>query len=203
MDPSLPPDPNPEPEPGPDMTPPADAAQEFPFEPSDSNPQCPQLYAPSQEPCADPCLPPLLTPEPISAPPSAANFSKIMTFRPTMEEFKDFKKYIAYLETQGAHRAGLAKVPCDKHDIHLTIVKAMTMFSNVCLFFPRLGYSTEGVETAALLRDDRGDGHSRPHHAGGDGPVGTLHAVQHPEEVHDGRRIPQTGQQQKVRLDFI
>uniref|UniRef100_A0A8C2ZGR1 Lysine-specific demethylase 4B n=1 Tax=Cyclopterus lumpus TaxID=8103 RepID=A0A8C2ZGR1_CYCLU len=35
---------------------------------------------------------------------------KIMTFRPTMEEFKDFAKYIVYMETQGAHRAGLAKV---------------------------------------------------------------------------------------------
>uniref|UniRef100_A0A669EMR2 Lysine-specific demethylase 4B n=1 Tax=Oreochromis niloticus TaxID=8128 RepID=A0A669EMR2_ORENI len=35
---------------------------------------------------------------------------KIMTFRPTMEEFKDFAKYIAYMESQGAHRAGLAKV---------------------------------------------------------------------------------------------
>uniref|UniRef100_A0A8C9W7J9 [histone H3]-trimethyl-L-lysine(9) demethylase n=1 Tax=Scleropages formosus TaxID=113540 RepID=A0A8C9W7J9_SCLFO len=35
---------------------------------------------------------------------------KIMTFRPTMEEFRDFGKYIAYIETQGAHRAGLAKV---------------------------------------------------------------------------------------------
>uniref|UniRef100_A0A8C5D1W1 [histone H3]-trimethyl-L-lysine(9) demethylase n=1 Tax=Gadus morhua TaxID=8049 RepID=A0A8C5D1W1_GADMO len=35
---------------------------------------------------------------------------RIMTFRPTMEEFKDFRKYVAYMETQGAHRAGLAKV---------------------------------------------------------------------------------------------
>ncbi|XP_078411804.1 lysine-specific demethylase 4B isoform X2 [Cetorhinus maximus] len=35
---------------------------------------------------------------------------KIMTFRPTMEEFKDFGKYIVYIESQGAHRAGLAKV---------------------------------------------------------------------------------------------
>ncbi|XP_040591171.1 lysine-specific demethylase 4D-like [Mesocricetus auratus] len=34
----------------------------------------------------------------------------IMTFRPTMEEFSDFSKYIAYMESQGAHRAGLAKV---------------------------------------------------------------------------------------------
>lgn len=35
---------------------------------------------------------------------------KIMTFRPTMEEFKDFNRYVAYIESQGAHRAGLAKV---------------------------------------------------------------------------------------------
>lgn len=38
---------------------------------------------------------------------------KIMTFRPTMEEFKDFNKYVAYIESQGAHRAGLAKVGDD------------------------------------------------------------------------------------------
>ncbi|CAH2292889.1 lysine-specific demethylase 4B isoform X1 [Pelobates cultripes] len=35
---------------------------------------------------------------------------KIMTFRPTWEEFQDFGKYMAYIESQGAHRAGLAKV---------------------------------------------------------------------------------------------
>ncbi|KAM7338054.1 hypothetical protein ACRRTK_004173 [Alexandromys fortis] len=36
--------------------------------------------------------------------------STIMTFCPTMGEFSDFCKYIAYMESQGAHRAGLAKV---------------------------------------------------------------------------------------------
>ncbi|NWU82751.1 KDM4B demethylase, partial [Onychorhynchus coronatus] len=35
---------------------------------------------------------------------------KIMTFRPSLEEFRDFGKYVAYMESQGAHRAGLAKV---------------------------------------------------------------------------------------------
>jgi len=35
---------------------------------------------------------------------------QIMVFRPTMEEFKNFSKYIEYIETMGAHRAGLAKV---------------------------------------------------------------------------------------------
>ncbi|XP_077188215.1 lysine-specific demethylase 4B isoform X2 [Paroedura picta] len=43
--------------------------------------------------------------------PSPQNPScKIMTFRPTLEEFREFGKYIAYIESQGAHRAGLAKV---------------------------------------------------------------------------------------------
>ncbi|XP_060934463.1 lysine-specific demethylase 4B isoform X1 [Limanda limanda] len=59
---------------------------------------------------SDPELPPapLLQPLP---PVSAKNPGcKIMTFRPTMEEFKDFAKYVVYMESQGAHRAGLAKV---------------------------------------------------------------------------------------------
>uniref|UniRef100_A0A3Q1GG67 Lysine-specific demethylase 4B n=1 Tax=Acanthochromis polyacanthus TaxID=80966 RepID=A0A3Q1GG67_9TELE len=50
---------------------------------------------------------PLLAPPPV---PAKNPSCKIMTFRPTMEEFKDFAKYIVYMESQGAHRAGLAKV---------------------------------------------------------------------------------------------
>uniref|UniRef100_A0A673CNB7 [histone H3]-trimethyl-L-lysine(9) demethylase n=1 Tax=Sphaeramia orbicularis TaxID=375764 RepID=A0A673CNB7_9TELE len=34
----------------------------------------------------------------------------IMTFTPSKEEFKDFSRYIAYMESQGAHKAGMAKV---------------------------------------------------------------------------------------------
>ncbi|KAM3957691.1 uncharacterized protein ACR2FA_008405 [Aphomia sociella] len=34
----------------------------------------------------------------------------IQVFRPTWEEFKDFNKYIQYMESKGAHKAGLAKV---------------------------------------------------------------------------------------------
>ncbi|XP_056149050.1 lysine-specific demethylase 4A [Lampris incognitus] len=34
----------------------------------------------------------------------------IMTFYPTVEEFKNFTCYIAYMESQGAHKAGLAKI---------------------------------------------------------------------------------------------
>lgn len=34
----------------------------------------------------------------------------IQVFRPTWEEFKDFNKYIQFMESKGAHKAGLAKV---------------------------------------------------------------------------------------------
>lgn len=35
---------------------------------------------------------------------------KIMVFRPTWEEFKDFRSYVKHMEEKGAHKAGLAKV---------------------------------------------------------------------------------------------
>jgi len=35
---------------------------------------------------------------------------KIMTFRPTFEEFKDFNRYIEVIESKGAHKAGICKV---------------------------------------------------------------------------------------------
>uniref|UniRef100_A0A667XJ78 [histone H3]-trimethyl-L-lysine(9) demethylase n=1 Tax=Myripristis murdjan TaxID=586833 RepID=A0A667XJ78_9TELE len=64
--------------------------------------------APGVAPASE--LPPAAPPPP-PPPASTKNPScKIMTFHPTMEEFKNFGKYIAYMETQGAHRAGLAKV---------------------------------------------------------------------------------------------
>jgi len=35
---------------------------------------------------------------------------RIMVFRPTWEEFKNFSSYIELMESQGAHKAGLVKV---------------------------------------------------------------------------------------------
>lgn len=35
---------------------------------------------------------------------------RILVFRPTWDEFKDFNKYIENIEKEGAHLAGLAKV---------------------------------------------------------------------------------------------
>uniref|UniRef100_A0A8C7PL00 [histone H3]-trimethyl-L-lysine(9) demethylase n=1 Tax=Oncorhynchus mykiss TaxID=8022 RepID=A0A8C7PL00_ONCMY len=42
--------------------------------------------------------------------PQAPGSKGIMTFHPTTEEFQNFSRYIAYMESQGAHKAGLAKI---------------------------------------------------------------------------------------------
>lgn len=39
---------------------------------------------------------------------------QIMVFRPTMEEFRNVSRYIQYMESQGAHKGGIAKV-CKSH----------------------------------------------------------------------------------------
>ena len=39
-----------------------------------------------------------------------SHVQKIRTFTPTYDEFKDFNKYVAYIESTGAHRAGICKV---------------------------------------------------------------------------------------------
>lgn len=35
---------------------------------------------------------------------------KIMVFHPTIEEFKNFSQYVEYMESKGAHKAGIVKV---------------------------------------------------------------------------------------------
>ena len=35
---------------------------------------------------------------------------KILTFYPTMEQFRNFEEYILYMETRNAHLGGIAKV---------------------------------------------------------------------------------------------
>lgn len=42
--------------------------------------------------------------------PAQSMGSRLMTFTPSTEEFKDFSRYIAYMESEGAHKAGMAKV---------------------------------------------------------------------------------------------
>lgn len=38
--------------------------------------------------------------------------SRIMVFRPTLTEFRDFSGYITHMEEKGAHKYGIAKVSC-------------------------------------------------------------------------------------------
>ncbi|VVC86805.1 probable lysine-specific demethylase 4B [Leptidea sinapis] len=46
----------------------------------------------------------------IDEPGFSGNGANIQVFRPTWDEFKDFNKYVQYMESKGAHKAGLAKV---------------------------------------------------------------------------------------------
>lgn len=43
---------------------------------------------------------------------------RIMVFRPTWEEFQDFPTYIKFMESKGAHKAGVAKVILILNDIY-------------------------------------------------------------------------------------
>ncbi|XP_063056818.1 lysine-specific demethylase 4B [Engraulis encrasicolus] len=116
LEPSMPVDAQEPSEPPPPSTPPPPAPAPDPS--SDLDPASAPTLDPIPEPNspADPLSsPPNLTPSvsaaPLLPPAPAPNAAcKIMTFRPTMEEFSDFAKYIVYMESQGAHRAGLAKV---------------------------------------------------------------------------------------------
>jgi len=68
---------------------------------------------------------------------------QIMVFRPTMEEFKDFAKYIEHIETLGAHRAGLAKV-CSFCDF----TGSFSILSNRCFFSHK---KTNDVDAEVLI----------------------------------------------------
>lgn len=51
--------------------------------------------------------------------PSLGGPPRIQVFRPSWDEFKDFPTFISYIESQGAHLAGIAKViPCLIYVVH-------------------------------------------------------------------------------------
>jgi len=39
---------------------------------------------------------------------------KVMVFQPSMDEFKDFPRFVEHMENAGAHKIGLAKVLADQ-----------------------------------------------------------------------------------------
>uniref|UniRef100_A0A5F9CEZ3 [histone H3]-trimethyl-L-lysine(9) demethylase n=1 Tax=Oryctolagus cuniculus TaxID=9986 RepID=A0A5F9CEZ3_RABIT len=67
---------------------------------------------------------------------------KIMVFRPSMAEFREFNKYLAYMESKGAHRAGLAKGVDEWNIARLNTV--LDVVEEEC------GISIEGVNTPYL-----------------------------------------------------
>ncbi|XP_065345210.1 probable lysine-specific demethylase 4B [Cloeon dipterum] len=89
--------------------------------------------------------------------------SKIMTFNPSFEEFKDFNKYVEIMESQGAHLAGIAKVipppewkprsrPYDTADIGDIQIPAL--ISQVVRYGENGVHEQFGVETKSMsVRD--------------------------------------------------
>lgn len=69
-----------------------------------------------------------------------------MTFRPSYEEFKDFAGYIDFMESRGAHLAGLAK-------IQVTWLVAFPRFANDnCLILNSLPWNGCPGRGAMILR---------------------------------------------------
>lgn len=60
---------------------------------------------------------------------AAQESNKIMVFRPTFDEFKDFSAYIRKMEEMGAHRAGVAKVPL----IKMCLIFSVSLLFAFCL----------------------------------------------------------------------
>ena len=63
--------------------------------------------------------------------PAQSMGSRMMTFTPSQEEFKNFSRYIAYMESQGAHKAGMAKVRliCCYYDTVCCLIISSLMYN--------------------------------------------------------------------------
>ena len=59
---------------------------------------------------------------------------EIMIFRPTWDEFKNFSSYIEVMESQGAHKAGVAKV-CYYKNVAIFYINFRYYRYNLIFFF--------------------------------------------------------------------
>lgn len=65
---------------------------------------------------------------------SQSQIPKIQVFRPTWEEFRHFDKYVEWMETKGAHKAGLAKVRKSIFSIFINSITGYIKNCNKILF---------------------------------------------------------------------
>lgn len=138
--------------------------------------------------------------------PSPSVGSRVMTFTPSKEEFKDFNQYIAYMESQGAHKAGMARVSAQDGPLfqmlneHCGFLVCLAMCVTCLLSVSHLtDNSSQRMETQKNVWRHRRPCDSCSHPAGGHRPVRTVHPVQHSEEAHDCERVPQNLQHGQVR----
>ncbi|KAK3090508.1 hypothetical protein FSP39_012380 [Pinctada imbricata] len=99
---------------------------------------------------------------------------KIMVFRPTMEEFKDFTKFVEYMESQGAHKAGVAKVipPAEwkprragYDDIELTIPAPITQVVTGCQgLYQQFNIQKKGMSVKDFEKLANSDRYRTPRH---------------------------------------
>lgn len=115
----------------------------------------------------------------------------IMTFYPTIEEFKNFNRYIVYIESQGAHKAGLAKVrgqcfslPCS---LSFFCKKKIIKWCWFCLTADR---PAQKLEASTFIRWHWWPANTCTDSAGCDWAVRAVHPVQYPEKSHDCERVP-------------
>ena len=79
-----------------------------------------------------------------SYPGSNTNVPTIMVFRPTWDEFKDFNKYMKFVESVGAHKAGLAKVSNQRvYSCNCRILERLQI--SIFQFLTIPGHTTKGV----------------------------------------------------------
>lgn len=122
-----------------------------------------------------------------------------MVFRPTWEEFSNFSKYIEYMESKGAHLAGVVKVNYQhQHQFTITSMNVFVWRSSSFiqwLFVWISGYSTARIcATENRLRFGQIENHhTSTNRANCERQTGSLSANQCAKATDDRQTIPWSG----------